>query len=174
MIHDIIRSAIWDREEIPFWCRQNIVFVAPKDYVFQNNSEPNRITDIVYPELLKDKIDEIIGFHQITDHLGIVSFTYRTYLKCIMANHHVQLDITPNNGHQHRIILDIEKIPFKSQGMIEGGFEVWKQSAKKALEVALEYICPAEKLDIIIQKIEGLILLEIKSASLGIACLFCL
>lgn len=63
VVHDIIRSTIWDHDEIPFWYRQNMVFVAPKDYSFKNSPTYNSIKDIVHPVLLKDKIEEIIRFH---------------------------------------------------------------------------------------------------------------
>lgn len=63
VIHDIIRSHIWEHEKIPFWYRQNMVFIAPKEFAFKNNPTYNQIKDIVHPILFEDKVNEIIKFH---------------------------------------------------------------------------------------------------------------
>ena len=80
VVHDILRSTVWDREEIPFWYRQNMVFVAPADYSFNNNPTQGTIKNIVHPVLLKDKIDEIIGFHHAKRK---PSFYFKLFLKSL-------------------------------------------------------------------------------------------
>ena len=69
-----------------------------------------------------------------------------------MTGSSVELDISPNNLKINRIIIDSEKISFRSQGCIEGGHENWNKSAKQALEIGLEKLNISDKLDITVKK----------------------
>ena len=86
----------------------------------------------------------------------------------------VVLEIGPNHLENHRVIIDTEKRPFKSQGLIEGGHENWNKSAKRALEAAVEQSDNSPKLDIRIKKLKGRIFLDTNNASVGIACILAL
>lgn len=99
------------------------------------------------------------------------------YLKVyygVMMGSSVRLKISPNNLKTNRILIDSEKIPFRSQGLIEGGHENWNNSAKQALDVGLERLNILDKLDITIKKLEGRMFIDTNNASVGIACLLAL
>ncbi|SEB87034.1 hypothetical protein SAMN04489761_2009 [Tenacibaculum sp. MAR_2009_124] len=99
------------------------------------------------------------------------------YLKIydgVMTGSSVELEISPNNLKTNRIIIDSEKIPFRSQGLIEGGHENWNKSAKQALDIGLEKLNISDKLDITVKKLEGRIFIDTNNASVGIACILAL
>ncbi len=99
------------------------------------------------------------------------------YLKVyggVMTGSSVELEISPNNLKINRIIIDSEKIPFRSQGSIEGGHENWNKSAKQALEIGVEKLNISDKLDITVKKLEGRIFIDTNNASVGIACILAL
>lgn len=99
------------------------------------------------------------------------------YLKVyggVMTGSSVELDISPNNLKINRIIIDSEKIPFRSQGSIDGGHENLNKSAKQALEIGLEKLNISEKLDITVKKLEGRIFIDTNNASVGITCILAL
>ncbi|MDA7502029.1 hypothetical protein N8482_02020 [Chitinophagales bacterium] len=106
--------------------------------------------------------------------MTVVEHKYLKVYQGGMTGASVQLEIAPNNLEINRIIVESEQIPFRSQGMIEGGYENWNKSAKLALEIALQRINNSNKLDITIKKLEGRIFIDTNNASIGIACILSL
>ena len=106
--------------------------------------------------------------------MAIVEYKYRKVLEGIATGAIVKLEIAPNNLEDNRVIIETEKSPFKSQGILEGGHENWNKSAKAALGIALENINNSPKQDIIIKKLEGRIFLDTNNASIGVACILAL
>ncbi|MFY0628962.1 MAG: methyltransferase domain-containing protein [Flavobacteriaceae bacterium] len=80
VVHDIIRSVIWDNDKIPFWYRQNMVFIAPKEYTFKNNPVYSHVKNIVHPGLVQDKMNQIIELHHAKKK---TSFYLKLFLKSL-------------------------------------------------------------------------------------------
>ncbi|AFM04756.1 hypothetical protein Fleli_2386 [Bernardetia litoralis DSM 6794] len=106
--------------------------------------------------------------------MTVIEQKYLKVNKGIMTGSFVQLEIKPNDTEINRIIIDSERSPFRSQGLIEGGHKNWNESAKQALEVALKKINYSNKLDITVKKLEGRIFLDTNNASIGTACILAL
>lgn len=53
---DEVRPAIWNRGEIPFWYRQNVILYLRRDRL-PGNYAPPRMLDLVHPELLNKHVD---------------------------------------------------------------------------------------------------------------------
>ncbi len=91
-----------------------------------------------------------------------------------MTGSSIELAIETNNTGINHVIVDSEKISFQSQGLIEGGHKNWNESAKLAIEIALEEINSPHKLTVTIKKLEGRIFLDTNNASIGISCILAL
>lgn len=81
----------------------------------------------------------------------------------------IELEITPNDLKKHQIVIETEKIPFRSQGQIEGGHENWNLSAEQAILTALKNTPSSQCYDIVVKKIEGRLFLDTNNASVGVA-----
>ena len=103
--------------------------------------------------------------------MTIIKHIYSNVKGGIATAASIELEITENDLLSHRIFVEVEKIPFQSQGMIEGGHKVWVLSAKRALEVILKKIDLGKANDITIKKLEGRIFLDTNNASIGVACI---
>ena len=106
--------------------------------------------------------------------MTVVEHKYLKVNNGVMTSSFVQLEIEPNESETHQIIIDSEKIAFRSQGFIEGGHKNWNESAKLALEVALEKLDNLNKLNITVKKLEGRLFLDTNNASIGVACILAL
>ena len=106
--------------------------------------------------------------------MTVIEHKYLKVYKGGMTGSSVQLEIEPNDLETNQIIIDSEKIPFRSQGYIEGGHENWNKSAKQALEIALENLNISNKLNITIKKLEGRMFIDTNNASVGVACILAL
>lgn len=104
----------------------------------------------------------------------VVEHKYLKVFDGIMTSSSVQLEIKPNELETNQITIDSEQIPFRSQGLIEGGHKNWNESAKRALEVALEKLDNLNKLNITVKKLEGRVFLDTNNASIGVACILAL
>lgn len=103
--------------------------------------------------------------------MTLVPFKYLNVLDGVITMCFIELEISFSSSEKHCIIINTETIPFKSQGGLEAGFKHWNSSAKQALEIALENFNPASKLHIIVNKLEGRLLLDTNNASIGITCI---
>ena len=106
--------------------------------------------------------------------MTVVAYKYLKVYEGRMTGSSVQLEITPNNLGIHRITIDSENIPFRSQGLKEGGYENWNKSAQQALQISLERLNHSPKLDILVKKLEGRILLDTNNAAVGVAFILAL
>lgn len=86
----------------------------------------------------------------------------------------VQMSIEKNGLDDHKIIINTEKIPFRSQGCIEGGHHNWNLSAEAALLVAVKNLPLPSYYDIVTNKLEGRMFLDTNNAAIGLACILCL
>ncbi len=99
------------------------------------------------------------------------------YLKVLngrMTASIIELEVIPNELEKHQVLIDAEKIPFRSQGQIEGGHDNWNLSAEKAIITALNNIDCPPYYEIVVKKIEGRLFLDTNNASVGIACILAL
>ena len=86
----------------------------------------------------------------------------------------VELEINKNNSKEINIHSAVEKIPFQSQGMIEGGHDIWVESAVCAIEAFFNSFETEEGFEVVVKKLKGRILLDTNNASIGVACILCL
>lgn len=104
--------------------------------------------------------------------MPVIDYKYVKCLENIPTIAVIQLEIVRNDLNEHRIIVETEKIPFRSQGCIEGGHEIWNHSAEQALKVVLEKVNPINNsFDVIIRKLQGRIAIDTNNASIGVACM---
>lgn len=106
--------------------------------------------------------------------MTLVKHNYFNVLNGKLTYSSAELEIIPNQMETNEIVIASETTPFKSQGMIECGYEHWNQSAKKALELALQSLALEEKFHITIKKLEGRILLDTNNAAIGVSCILTL
>ena len=103
-----------------------------------------------------------------------VEYNYFKVNDGVITSASAQLDIEPNESESHHIIINSEKIAFKSQGYIEAGHQNWNETAKVALTVALDNLDDIKKLNITVKKLEGRLFLDTNNASIGVACILAL
>lgn len=59
--YDALRADIWERDEIPFWYRQNMVVFARRkvsDHFPQTARDPDTWIDLVHPDMLADRLSQ--------------------------------------------------------------------------------------------------------------------
>lgn len=104
--------------------------------------------------------------------MPVIDYKYVNCLDNIATMAFVQLEIVPNNLKEHRVIVKTEVIPFSSQGLVEGGHEIWNQSAEQALKVVLGKVNPfTNSFDVTVRKLAGRIAVDTNNASIGVACI---
>jgi len=100
-----------------------------------------------------------------------VKYRFSKVLKGIRTWAYIELEIKENELGKVKVKNNVEEIPLQSQGMIEGGHDIWVSCAANAIYAFFEALKPEEGFDIIIKKIEGRILIDTNNASVGIACI---
>lgn len=85
-----------------------------------------------------------------------------------------ELEVKNSFKEGHIVTISTEKIPFGSQGSIEGGYDIWNDSAEKAISVALEHISQENQVEVTVRKLEGRILIDTNNACVGNACIIAL
>lgn len=85
-----------------------------------------------------------------------------------------ELSISEINTKAHIFSSNLEIIPFRSQGYLEGGYEVWRKSAVKAITCFFDYNETSAFYNIELLKLEGRPFLDTNNATVGICCILCI
>lgn len=86
VIHDILRPIFWNRPDIFWWYKQNMVLVTPKDYQipFKHQAVPMR--NIVHYELYETKAKEAQLFSDLITGKKKTKFYLKQLLKSILGH----------------------------------------------------------------------------------------
>lgn len=106
--------------------------------------------------------------------MATVSYKYYKSYRGKISGASVQLDINKNERDSNEVIIDVEKVPFTSQGFPEGGLACWIQSAKAALTKAIEMIPEGEHYTITVKQLLGRQFIDTNNAAIGVACMLAL
>jgi hypothetical protein len=79
----------------------------------------------------------------------------------------VEIGFEINNAGKNNIINEVETVPFKSQGFIEGGHSEWVQAAELAIGWAIKKADPKSYLNVYILRLEGRQFLETNPTVIG-------
>lgn len=79
----------------------------------------------------------------------------------------VQIGLELNNLKENRIINEVEIIPFRSQGFIEGGHSEWIKAAEQGIAWALKKANHPSYFDVYIKKLEGRQFIETTPTIIG-------
>lgn len=81
--NDIIRPAIWDKEDIEFWYKQNIFLITHAGYSFNSikNYKTSPITNMVHPDLYSKKSKQL---NTIVTGEGKIEYYFKLLVKACL------------------------------------------------------------------------------------------
>lgn len=83
IIHDIMRPIFWDKTEIRWWYKQNMVLITPEDFKLKSDKKTLPMRNIVHYELFQSKAMELEelrkGKKKVTFYIKVLIFSLFGY-----------------------------------------------------------------------------------------------
>jgi SAM-dependent methyltransferase len=86
VIHDVMRPIFWDNEKVNWWYKQDMVIIAPKEFVLDSNVELSSFRNIVHSDMYLRKCKQLDSKNSRLNIINSGRAGKRFYLKVLLRS----------------------------------------------------------------------------------------